>query len=279
MAASSIAVPKVAEVVEVKNETRDTKTFRILVPDRRSDEFRPGQFIMVYLKGFGEIPISLSDLAEDTDEGTMVTITVRGVGVVSRYMLSSIKEGDKIGIRGPYGRGWPVEEAKGKNVIIAGGGIGFAPLRPVLKFIQRKREEYGRLIVIYGSRGPAEFLYKYELDSYRAFPGTEFVLTVDRPAEGWEGEVGLVPDILKKIRLEGDEMSFICGPEIMMKIASKRLVEMGAEPRRIFVSLERRMRCGFGVCGTCQLGHYYVCKDGPVFSYEEVSRYMEVEGI
>ncbi|MEM0061378.1 MAG: FAD-binding oxidoreductase, partial [Fervidicoccaceae archaeon] len=160
MAASSIAVPKVAEVVEVKNETRDTKTFRILVPDRRSDEFRPGQFIMVYLKGFGEIPISLSDLAEDTDEGTMVTITVRGVGVVSRYMLSSIKEGDKIGIRGPYGRGWPVEEAKGKNVIIAGGGIGFAPLRPVLKFIQRKREEYGRLIVIYGSRGPAEFLYK-----------------------------------------------------------------------------------------------------------------------
>lgn len=272
-------IPMPAEVREIIDETKDTKTFKLHIKRRRSEDFKPGQFIMIYLKGFGEIPISLSDLAHDIDGGALVTVTVRGVGVVSKYMLSNVREGSKIGIRGPFGNGWPVRNARGKDIMIAGGGIGFAPLRPVLRYILERREEFGRVYLIYGARSPADMLYKYELDKYREIPNAEVHLTIDRPAEGWRGEIGLVPDVIARMKLNQDLWSFVCGPEIMMKIASRRLMEAGMDPSKIFVSLERRMRCGTGICGTCQFGPYYVCRDGPVFSYKDVSRYMEVEGI
>jgi len=275
----AMVIPKIAEVREVIEETKDTKTFKLFIGGADASEFRPGRFLMIYAKGFGEIPISLSDLAYGSDGGVIATITVRGVGVVSRYMLSSLKAGSMIGARGPFGRGWPLEEARGRDLLIAAGGIGFAPLRPILKHVWKNREDYGRVFVVYGARSPGDMLYRYELDSYRSLPNAEIRFTIDRPAEGWMGEVGLVPDVLSRIKLGSSVVSFICGPEIMMKIASRRLVEMGLDPRSIYVSLERRMRCGMGICGTCQFGHYYVCRDGPVFSYEEVSRYMEVEGI
>jgi len=275
----AMVIPKIAEVREVIEETKDTKTFKLFIGGADASEFRPGRFLMIYAKGFGEIPISLSDLAYGSDGGVIATITVRGVGVVSRYMLSSLKAGSMIGARGPFGRGWPLEEARGRDLLIAAGGIGFAPLRPILKHVWKNREDYGRVLVVYGARSPGDMLYRYELDSYRSLPNAEIRFTIDRPAEGWMGEVGLVPDVLSRIKLGSSVVSFICGPEIMMKIASRRLVEMGLDPRSIYVSLERRMRCGMGICGTCQFGHYYVCRDGPVFSYEEVSRYMEVEGI
>jgi NAD(P)H-flavin reductase len=272
-------VPNAAEVVEIIEETKDTKTYKIFIKGKVSDEFRPGRFLMVYLKGSGEIPISLSDLAQDKDNGVLAILTVRGVGVASQYMLSKVREGDKIGVRGPFGNGWPIENARGKDILIAGGGIGFAPLRPILNYIRKNRKDFGKVYLVYGARSPWDMLYKYELESYKELPNSEIHFTIDRPAEGWKGEVGLVPDILGRIKLSTDAWSFICGPEIMMKIASKRLYEFGMDPKRIFVSLERRMRCGIGICGTCQFGHYYVCKDGPVFSYKDVYRYMEVEGI
>ncbi|MGC8564265.1 MAG: FAD/NAD(P)-binding protein [Fervidicoccaceae archaeon] len=275
----AMVIPIRAEVREVREETRDTKTYKLYIKGKKSEEFRPGQFLMIYLKGFGEIPISLSDLAHDLEDGVLATITVRGVGVVSRYLLSNVREGDVIGVRGPFGRGWPVERAKGKDILIAGGGIGFAPLRPVLRYVWNNREEYGKIFLVYGARSPADMIYRYELESYRSIPNAEIHFTIDRAAEGWKGEVGFVPDVLTKMKLSQQLVSFVCGPEIMMRIASKKLIEAGIDPERIFVSLERRMRCGMGICGTCQFGPYYVCRDGPVFSYSEVYRYMEVEGI
>ncbi|AFH43005.1 FAD/NAD(P)-binding protein [Fervidicoccus fontis] len=279
MVRNDILVPSIANVKEIINETSDIKTYKLFSNAEKAQKFKPGQFVMVYLKGFGEVPISLSDLVYEEDGGSLITLTIRGTGTVTKYMLSTVNIGDKIGIRGPYGNNWPIEEALGKDILIAGGGIGFAPLRPVLRFVSNNRQKFGRLVVIYGARSPNDIIYKYEIEEYKKIPGIELFLTIDKPAEDWKWNVGFVPDMLDKVKLDGDFKYFVCGPEIMMKITAKKLVNKGADPRDIFVSLERRMRCGVGICGTCQLGHYYVCKDGPVFSFDQVSQYMEVEGI
>jgi NAD(P)H-flavin reductase len=188
--------------------------------------------------------------------------------------------GTFIGVRGPYGNGWPLKEAEGKDIVIIGGGIGMAPLRPIIKYIERNREKFGRVNILYGARTPKDLLYKYELDSYNNIPNAKLMLSSDTPAPGWTHHVGFVTDLIDKVDVDTkNSVVYVCGSEVMMRVATRKLLGKGFKKDNVFVSLERRMRCGIGVCGTCQFGHYFVCKDGPVFRYSDIEEYFLVEGI
>lgn len=258
----------------VETPTTETVTIKLLDGEIRA---LPGQFNMVYVYGIGEVPVSFSNIY---DKGDMFEHTIRFVGAVTRAFMKSIKIGSVVGIRGPYGNGWPVKEAEGRDVLVIGGGIGFAPLRPVVKHLMRRREAYGRINILYGARNPGEFLFKYEFESYSQIPNSKFLLSIDTPHPNWQHFVGVVIDLINFTDVDvKDSYVFMCGPEIMMKIGVKRLLERGFNKDRILLSLERRMRCGSGICGSCQFGHIFVCKSGPVFKLSEIEDYLAVEGI
>lgn len=239
----------------------------------------PGQFNVLYVYGIGEVPISLSNLP-DMKNYTIIQHTIRIVGAVTRAITMRMNIGTFIGVRGPYGNGWPLKEAEGKDIVIIGGGIGMAPLRPIIKYIERNREKFGRVNILYGARTPKDLLYKYELDSYNNIPNAKLMLSSDTPAPGWTHHVGFVTDLIDKVDVDiKNSVVYVCGPEVMMRVATRKLLGKGFKKDNIFVSLERRMRCGIGVCGTCQFGHYFVCKDGPVFRYSDIEEYLLVEGI
>lgn len=240
----------------------------------------PGQFNMLYVYGVGEVPISLSNLPNIRKNYTVIQHTIRIVGAVTRAIIMRMNVGAFIGVRGPYGNGWPLKEAEGKDIVIVGGGIGMAPLRPVIKYIERNREKFGRVNILYGARTPRDLLYKYELDSYSNIPNAKLMLSSDTPAPGWTHHVGFVTDLIDRVDVDvKNSVVYVCGPEVMMKVAARKLLGKGFKKDNIFVSLERRMRCGIGVCGTCQFGHYFVCKDGPVFRYSDIEEYFLVEGM
>ncbi|MFZ8783099.1 MAG: FAD/NAD(P)-binding protein [Desulfurococcaceae archaeon] len=265
-------------VVGVAREARGVNTYTI----RLSGEYKasPGQFNMLYVYGLGEVPVSISSLPVHRGAYTLVDHTVRVVGAVTRAILLRLGVGSVIGVRGPYGRGWPLQEAWGRDVVIIAGGIGLAPLRPVIKFIEANREKYGRVNVLYGAKSPEHLLYKYELEEYTLIPNTRLLLSSDTPSENWRHHVGFVTDLVEYIDVDTKSaVALICGPEAMMRIAVKKLLEAGFAGENTYVSLERRMRCGVGVCGTCQLGHYFVCRDGPVFRYSDVEEYFWIEGV
>ncbi|HDN75756.1 MAG TPA: Ni/Fe hydrogenase subunit gamma [Acidilobales archaeon] len=273
MGFKELMTPKPAEVVRIVDETPNVKTYYIKLPNGM-ERPKPGQFNMLYIPGVGEVPISVSDVIDGT-----VAHTVRFVGSVT-YVFKNLKVGDVIGIRGPYGKPWPLNEYKGKDVLIVAGGIGLAPLRPVIKEVIRRRNEFGRLIILYGARTPKDLLYKYELNKYGKTPNTEVLLTVDRADESWRGYVGVVTKLIPLIRVDPEQtVAFVCGPEIMMKFTIIELARIGLKPNQIYLSLERRMRCGVGLCGHCQMGPYFVCKHGPIFPYWFIKRYFEVEQI
>jgi len=273
---------KKATVLRDVEESPDTKTFTLAVEG--VFEAKPGQFNMVYMWGLGEVPISVSSLPRRLGDFTLIEHTIRVVGAVTRGIFLSVKTGSVIGLRGPYGRGWPVKEAEGLDVLIIAGGIGLAPLRPVIQEILENRDKYGRLTVLYGARTPSLLLYKSELKKLSKDSKLKLLVSVDsmeQPVEGLSiNHVGLVTDLIRAVDYDPkNSAAFVCGPEIMMKVASRELVERGFSKDKVFVSLERRMRCGIGICGTCQLGHYFVCREGPVFSLSEVEDYISVEGL
>lgn len=268
--------PLPATVVDLIDEAPLVRTIYVALRD--FPEPAPGQFNMVYAKGLGEAPISISDVFRKGD-GLVIAHTIRSVGAVTKY-TTCIGVGSQIGIRGPYGRGWPIEEAKGMDLLIVGGGIGLAPLRPIIRYVEAHRDSFGKLFILYGARTPHDLLFKSELGKYANIPNSITKISIDKPYEGWTGYVGFVTDLINYIDLDpGRTAAYICGPEVMMKVAVRRLINRGLKPDKIFLSLERRMRCGMGVCGTCQFGHYFVCKDGPVFSYGELMKYLWVDGI
>ena len=270
-------VPRVGRVVRVVEEAPLVRTYHIRVGGLAEPE--PGQFNVLYVKGFGEVVISVSNYSR-VDSDLVVEHTVRAVGAVTSYMHSSIDTGSLVGVRGPYGRGWPLREFEGFDVLIVGGGIGLAPLRPVLKYVARSRDRFGRLVLLYGARRPVDMLYKYEYGEYRAIPNSSVLFSIDMPYVGWDGYVGFVTDLIDRVDLDPrSSVAFVCGPEVMMKVAAAKLVKRGFREDRVFLSLERRCRCGIGICGTCQLGHFFVCRDGPVFSYQEVRDYLAVSGL
>lgn len=205
--------------------------------------------------------------------------TVRSVGIVTEY-LSKLKEGDKVGVRGPYGKGWPMERLLGKDILIIAGGIGLAPLRGVIIEVIKNREKYGKFTLLYGARTPDLLLYKYEFDTYKAIPNSEFLLTVDHPDEKWKWHVGVVTSLIPKARIDPETtMALICGPEMMMRYTLNSLEDLGFKDNQIYMSLERKMKCGVGLCGHCQVGPYFVCKHGPVFPYWLIKRYFWVDQI
>jgi NAD(P)H-flavin reductase len=235
--------------------------------------FKPGQFNMLYLPGIGESAISMSS---DPAEPGQLRHTVRAVGNVTRA-LAKLKVGDKVGVRGPYGTAWPVDEYRGLDIVIATGGLGLAPLRPVIYHLLRHRKEYGQLTLLYGARSPDDLLYTGEYDSWRA-GGIDVQVTVDIGSAGWHGSIGFVTTLLAKLPLDPQRTGvFTCGPEVMMRFVGAGAVNRGIAQSNVFVSLERNMNCAIGLCGHCQFGPSFVCKDGPVLSFETVQRLMLVE--
>jgi NAD(P)H-flavin reductase len=252
-------------------ETHDTWTLRLEPVSGERIAAQPGQFTMLYAFGIGEVPISVSG---DT-EGPLIH-TVRAVGAVSTAICTA-REGTPIGVRGPFGNTWPVEEAADGDLVIVAGGIGLAPLRPVLYEVLRRRDEYGEVAVLYGSRTPRDLLYARQLERWRGRFDVQVDITVDSAAGGWRGKVGVAPKLIASARFEPRRTTaLVCGPEIMMHFTVQALLDRGIPAERIHLSLERNMRCGVGHCGHCQLGPTLICRDGPVYRYSDVRTLLAV---
>jgi NAD(P)H-flavin reductase len=259
--------PEKTVIKNIKDQTRDSRTLTLTFADGGKQcqySFMPGQFNMLSVLGFGEAAISISGDPRIKDT---IDHTVRKVGNLTEALFR-LKKGDAIGVRGPFGNTWPVEEAKGKDVLIVSGGIGLAPLRPVIMHIANNRANYGNFEILYGARNPGELLFTDEFDQWRKIKNTNLLLTVDAvpPGEKWNNTVGVVTVLFDKMQSKPkDTIVMTCGPEIMMTFAVQGLVKKGFPEDQIYVSLERRMKCGMAQCGACQIGPNYVCKDGPVF--------------
>jgi len=254
----------------VYRENRDTFTLELRAVDGNTRfTFGPGQFNMLYVYGVGEVPISISGDPARTDR---IIHTIRAVGTVTQAMLR-LKRGDSIGVRGPFGSSWPVERASGRDLVIVAGGIGLAPLRPVIYQVLGRPSEFQRVTLLYGARSSQELLYNDELLPPRAPAGLDVHTTVDRAGEGWRGNVGVVTTLISNACFDPrNAVAMVCGPEIMMRFTVKELRERGVATNRIYVSLERNMKCAVGFCGHCQYGPAFICKDGPVFRFDTIEK-------
>ncbi len=269
-------VPRPWRVVRVRRETHDTKTLELEPTEPLSFPFQPGQFNMLYVFGIGEVPISISG---DPQEPHRLVHTVRAVGAVTRA-LCSLKRGDVVGVRGPFGSAWPVEEAEGHDVVIVAGGIGLAPLRPALHHVLANRGKYGNVVLLYGARTPRDLLYRKELERWRGRFDLQVEVTVDSAGEGWYGHVGVVTTLIPRADFDPAEtVAWVCGPEIMMRFTVQALRERGVSPEDVYISMERNMKCAVGFCGHCQFGPEFVCKDGPVFRFAEIERFFRVREV
>ena len=261
-------IPTPFVIQRVQHETHDTFTLELAASHgNREFRFAPGQFNMLYVFGVGEIPISISG---DPAKPEMLIHTTRAVGTVTNIMRQS-KRGDVIGIRGPYGTQWPIEAVEGSDIVLVAGGIGLAPLRPVLYHILAHREKYGKVVVLYGTRSPSDILYHKELELWRGRFDIEALVTVDRSAGNWRGHVGVVTTLIRRAGFDPHHtVAFVCGPEVMLHFTMLELNRRGLPSERIFISMERNMKCAVGFCGHCQYGPNFICKDGPVFRFDQV---------
>ena len=264
-------------VQRIRQETDDTFTLTLASAngdDQRS--FAPGQFNMLYVFGVGEIPISIS--GNPRAPRTLVH-TTRAVGAVTRAMRK-LQRGAVLGVRGPFGSHWPIEQAVGSDVVIVAGGIGLAPLRPALYHLMAAREKYGRVVLLYGARTPEDILYKREVQHWRSHFDLEVYVTVDRATDGWKGNVGVVTTLIPKAPFDPhSSVALVCGPEVMMRFTIQELQKRGLRAENTFVSLERNMKCAVGFCGHCQFGPTFICKDGPVFRYDRIRSFFELREV
>lgn len=259
--------PALCAVQRISRETDDTFSMRLAPPPGWAG-FRPGQFTMLWLPGIGESAISISG---DPDDRDVIEQTIRSVGPVTEA-LAKLRRGDLVGVRGPYGEGWPMDQAAGNDVVIIAGGIGLAPLRPVLTFIAQHRALFRRVSLLYGARKPTDVLFPEELDHWRTRADIDVEVTVDQASSGWMGRVGVVTSLIPRLELDPARLAvFLCGPEVMMRFSARGLELAGVPVDRMWVSMERNMKCGVGLCGHCQFGHLFVCKDGPVIRFDRVS--------
>ncbi len=262
-------VPHPYRVEQIEHETSDTFTLE-LTPTNGSESLRfaAGQFNMLYVFGIGEVPISISG---DPANGEVLVHTTRAVGNVTKAMRK-LKRGDIIGVRGPYGSHWPVEELVGNDVVIIAGGIGLAPLRPALYEFLSRRDKFGKLVLLYGTRSPSDILFRRELEDWRSRFDLEVYITVDRAIGGWKGNVGVITTLIPRAPFDPHSAAaLICGPEVMMRYSVLELQKRGLSYDRMYVSMERNMKCAVGFCGHCQYGPVFICKDGPVFRYDAIS--------
>lgn len=264
-------IPSRYRVTARHAETRDTVTLAMEPVDEPIPTCQPGQFTMLYAYGVGEVPVSVSGIGEVT-----LVQTLRAVGAVTG-MLCAAEPGRLLGVRGPYGTDWGLAGAAGRDVVVVAGGIGLAPLRPVLLAALADRERYGRIVLLAGARTPADLIFGAEFDIWRQ-RGVDVQVSVDQPAQGWTGHVGFVSQLIGRADFDpARAAAFVCGPEVMMRLSAQALLQRGMAPGDIRLSLERNMRCGVGVCGHCQLGPLLLCRDGPVVSYQRAARLLKVK--
>ncbi len=263
-------IPKVVRIERISGEAPDIKTISL----RYTSNFIPGQFLEVSSFGIGEAPISISSAPHEE----FLQISFKRIGSVTEGLFA-LKKDDILGIRGPFGKGFPIEQLEGKNLIFIAGGVGMAPLGGLLKFILHKREDkFGHITLLYGSRSPGEMLYKRDLKKWAR--SVKVILTVDSADTRWRGRVGVVPQLLNEAAIDPlTTKAIICGPTIMMRFATAKLLELGMKPSDIIVSLERCMKCGMGKCGHCYIGDKFVCRDGPVFTCEELDNIVPGEAL
>ena len=266
-------VPRLFQVQTRRRETADTFTLTLASQDHAGGlAFAPGQFNMLYVYGMGEAPISIS--GDPARPGGLVH-TVRAVGAVTRA-ICRLDKGSFLGVRGPFGTPWPVTQAHEHDLVIVAGGLGLAPLRPAIYHALNQRGEYGKIELIYGARTPQDLLYRKELERWRGRFDVRVHVTVDAAAADWRGHVGVVTNVISRARFDPENtMALICGPGVMMRFTVMEFLQQGVPPEKIFVSMERNMQCGLGLCGHCQLGPAFICKDGPVFPYTRIKPWFE----
>jgi NAD(P)H-flavin reductase len=266
--------PTTRRVKRVIRETHDTLTLCVETsgPDAEQS-FAPGQFNMLYAFGVGEAPISISG---DPAKPEVWHHTIRDVGTVSRA-LTQLKRDDTVGVRGPFGSAWPVAASRGSDIVIMAGGIGLAPLRPAIYALLAERNHYGEIAVLYGARTQKDLLFAKEFESWRGKYGVQVRVTIDSANQNWKGNVGVVTSLLPRVRFDpANTVAMICGPEVMMRFSVIELKSHGVDERDIHITMERNMKCAIGFCGHCQLGPTFICKEGPVFSFNRIKPYFGI---
>ena len=264
-------IPKLGVVTDIRIDTPDVKTFRVVGLDgKKVFDHMPGQCAMLSIPGVGEAMFSITSSPTNTE---YMEFSIKKCGCLTSW-LHAMDVGQQITIRGPYGRHFPVEsELKGKNLLFVAGGIGLAPLRSVINYVRDNRKDYGKIMIVYGSRSKEDLVDYHEiLDEWMADEGVEVKLTIDRPQDDWDGHVGFVPNYVKELEPDLDYNVLMCGPPIMIKFTLAGLKELGFKETQVYTTMELRMKCGVGKCGRCNIGNKYVCKDGPVFRFDELDQ-------
>ncbi len=260
------------EIVEIIDESPTIKSFVVVLNEKFS--FKTGQFVELTLPGVGEAPFTPSSSPAETEK---MDITIMKAGRVTD-LLHKCKKGQKVGIRGPFGNGYPIGDFVGKQVYIVGGGVGLAPIRSLFLTLVDRIKDFKSVVCRFGAKTPDDFIYKKTLfGSWQKIAGVDMKLTVDKANGNWKDNVGVVTTIMKEKDVNiKNAVAIACGPPIMMKFATQKLLEFGFAPKDIYLSMEKNMSCGVGKCGHCMIGKYYVCKDGPVFSYEQIKKYTDI---
>jgi NAD(P)H-flavin reductase len=271
-------VPEPAEIVEKRSFGPDLHAYRMRLLDpaaRPRFDFQPGQFNMVYVPGVGEVAISISSDPDEED----LEHTIRIVGRTTR-VIETREPGDVLGLRGPYGNGWPLLEARFKDVLVVTGGLGCAPVSGAIDYMFRRRASYGHLTILHGVKKPTDLVHRARFDAWRREPDTTVLLTTDQPDRAWRDRTGVVTELFEEVAIDpARTVVLMCGPEVMMRYAVRTLRARGVRDDRIYVSLERNMQCAVGWCGHCQLGPAFVCKDGPIFPVARLGRLFEARGL
>jgi sulfhydrogenase subunit gamma (sulfur reductase) len=268
-------LPYTGTLIEVRDIAEEIKLFTVAMEDGGREAFQdhhPGQFAFLSAYGIGEAPFGIASIAEQEGE---LEFAVQRLGCVTSA-LHELGPGDQVGVRGPLGNSFPIDAFEGKDILVLGGGIGGAPLRPVIRSVLTEREKYGDMTILWAARNPSLMIFSDEFEEWRNAPRTELHLTVDEPTEGWDHNVGLITELLETVKPSPQNtVSITCGPPIMIHFVAKSLAELGFKPSQGYVTLEARMHCGIGKCGRCNLGEKLICVDGPVFCMEEVGRLLE----
>ena len=271
-------LPHEAIILERIQEAPNLFTLRLKFTEATIQEsytFEPGQFNMLYLYGVGEIAISI---VSDPKDSHIIDHTIRVVGRVTKGM-TNLKKGDRIGLRGPYGRGWPMLESKHKDIVIVTGGLGCAPVVSVINYVEQRREEFGRLNIVQGVKHSADFIWKDRYDKWRELPGTNVLLATDVGEALWPWHVGPVTALFDQLEFDADNVAvMMCGPQGMMQVVCDHMLDNSVPSSQLFLSMERNMQCAVGHCGHCQYGDKFICKDGPVFSYDKIHDLLETKG-
>ncbi len=266
---NEMLIPVVGVITDVRMDTPDVKTFRVVTPDgKKPFDHMPGQCAMLSIPGVGEAMFSITSSPTNTE---FMEFSIKKCGCVTEW-LHQAEPGQQITVRGPYGKNFPVEEdLKGKDLLFIAGGIGLAPLRSVINYVRHYRENYGRVQIVYGARSKDDLVdYAEIINEWMADEGIEVNLTIDREQEGWDGHVGFIPNYVKELSPDLNKTVLMCGPPIMIKFTLQGLMELGFKKTQVYTTMELRMKCGIGKCGRCNIGSKYVCKDGPVFRFDEL---------